>query len=121
MKLLKLTVSSMCGKKGCCDCFMAEITVFVSLSIFISLRSEKFEIIGLNLSIPISVAFSTNHSFLSICFVGANATILPNVTVGDNSVIGANSVVSKNIPPNCVVAGNPAKLIKIRVDDNHDI
>ena len=44
-------------------------------------------------------------------FVGANATILPNVTVGDNSVIGANSVVSKNVPPNCVVAGNPARVI----------
>lgn len=44
-------------------------------------------------------------------FVGANATILPNVTIGDNSVIGANSVVSKSVPTNCVVAGNPARVI----------
>ena len=44
-------------------------------------------------------------------FVGANATILPNVTIGTNSVIGANSVVSKNVPENCVVAGNPARVI----------
>lgn len=44
-------------------------------------------------------------------FVGANATILPNVKIGNNVVVGANSVVTKNIPDNCVVAGNPAKLI----------
>ena len=44
-------------------------------------------------------------------FIGANSIILPNVTVGDNSIIGANSVITKDIPPNCVVAGNPAKVI----------
>lgn len=44
-------------------------------------------------------------------FVGANATILPNVTIGDNSVIGANSVVTKSVPENCVVAGNPARVL----------
>ena len=44
-------------------------------------------------------------------FVGANATILPNVIIGNNSIIGANSVVSKNIPENCVAAGNPARVL----------
>ena len=44
-------------------------------------------------------------------FVGANATVLPNVIIGNNSIIGANSVVSKNIPENCVAAGNPARVI----------
>lgn len=44
-------------------------------------------------------------------FVGANATILPNVKIGDNSIIGANSVVTKDVPANCVVAGNPAQTI----------
>lgn len=44
-------------------------------------------------------------------FVGANTTILPNVKIGDNVVIGANSLVSKNIPDNCVVAGNPAVIV----------
>ena len=44
-------------------------------------------------------------------FVGANATVLPNVIIGNNSVIGANSVVSKDVPENCVVAGNPARVI----------
>lgn len=45
-------------------------------------------------------------------WVGAGATILPGVTIGDNAVVGAASVVTKNVAPNTIVAGNPAKLIK---------
>ena len=44
-------------------------------------------------------------------FLGANTIVLPNVTIGENSVIGANSVVTKDVPPNSVVAGNPAGVI----------
>lgn len=46
-------------------------------------------------------------------WIGANAVILPNVTsIGKNSVIGAGSIVTKNVPENCIVGGNPAKLIR---------
>ena len=45
-------------------------------------------------------------------WIGAGATILPGVTVGDNAVVGAPSVVTKDVAPNTIVAGNPAKLIK---------
>lgn len=44
-------------------------------------------------------------------FIGMNAVILMGSKVGDNSIIGAGAVVSGNIPPNSVVAGNPAKVI----------
>lgn len=43
------------------------------------------------------------------CFIGMNTVILPNVIVGDNCVIGAGSVVTKNLEPNSVYAGVPAK------------
>jgi len=46
------------------------------------------------------------------CFIGANSIILPGVTVNDNSVVAAGSVVSKDVPPNAIVAGNPAVIIK---------
>jgi len=44
-------------------------------------------------------------------YVGVNVTILPNVTCGPSCLIGAGSVVTKDVPPNMVVAGNPAKVI----------
>lgn len=44
-------------------------------------------------------------------FIGAGAIILPGVTVGDDVVIGAGSVVTKDILPNAVAVGNPAKII----------
>jgi len=44
--------------------------------------------------------------------LGASVTIIGGVTIGNNVIVGAGSVVVKNIPDNCVVAGNPAKIIK---------
>lgn len=44
-------------------------------------------------------------------FIGMKTTILKGVTIGNNVIIGANSLVNKDIPDNCVVAGNPAKII----------
>jgi len=41
--------------------------------------------------------------------IGVNATILPFVTIGENSLVGSGAVVAKNVPPNSVVYGNPAK------------
>lgn len=45
-------------------------------------------------------------------WIGRQVTVLSGVTIGENSIIGANSVVNKDIPPNCVAAGNPAKIVK---------
>lgn len=46
-------------------------------------------------------------------WIGEGVCIMPNVTIGDNSIIGANSVVTKNCLPNSVIAGNPAKTIRL--------
>lgn len=45
-------------------------------------------------------------------FLGIKSSILPNVKIGDHSVVGANAVVTKDVPPYCVVVGNPARIIK---------
>lgn len=45
-------------------------------------------------------------------FIGCNTTILPGVKIGPNAVIAAGSVVTKDVEPNTVVAGNPAKVIE---------
>jgi acetyltransferase-like isoleucine patch superfamily enzyme len=45
------------------------------------------------------------------CFIGVNSIILPGTTIGPNSIIGAGSVVAKDVPPNTVVAGVPAREI----------
>ena len=45
------------------------------------------------------------------CFIGARSTILPGVTIGPNSIVGACSLVRKDVEPNSVYAGVPAKRI----------
>jgi acetyltransferase-like isoleucine patch superfamily enzyme len=44
--------------------------------------------------------------------IGSGATILSNTTVGENAIVGAGSVVVKDVPPNAIVAGNPARVLR---------
>jgi acetyltransferase-like isoleucine patch superfamily enzyme len=44
--------------------------------------------------------------------IGSGATLLCNLTIGENAIVGAGSVVTKDVPPNAIVAGNPAKLLR---------
>jgi acetyltransferase-like isoleucine patch superfamily enzyme len=48
--------------------------------------------------------------------IGSNATILP-VIIGKNAVVGAGSVVTKDVPDNCTVIGNPAKVMERRTNN----
>lgn len=54
----------------------------------------------------------------SDCWFGGNVTVCGGVTVGKGSVIGAGSVVTRNIPPNCLAAGNPCKVIRFLTPDD---
>jgi Acetyltransferase (isoleucine patch superfamily) len=55
---------------------------------------------------------STPIWFKKNVWIGAAATILPGVTIGENSVVAAAAVVTQDVPPNTVVAGVPAKIIR---------
>ncbi len=46
--------------------------------------------------------------------IGSNATILGNVTIGVNAIVGAGSVVTHDVPENAIVAGNPARVLRLR-------
>ena len=48
----------------------------------------------------------------SDCFIGGSVTICPGVTIGNGSTVGAGSVVTKDVPEMCVVAGNPARILR---------
>ena len=45
------------------------------------------------------------------CFIGFGSIILPGITIGPNAVVAAHAVVTKDVPPNTVVGGNPAKVL----------
>ena len=50
------------------------------------------------------------------CWIGKNALILKGVTIGDGAIVAAGAVVVRDVPPSCLVAGNPAKVIKENVE-----
>ena len=47
-------------------------------------------------------------------WIGYGACVLRGVTIGDNSIVGTSSVITKSVPENAVVAGAPARLIRMR-------
>ncbi len=48
--------------------------------------------------------------------IGSGATILSRISIGENAIVGAGSVVTKDVPPNTIVAGNPARILR-RIED----
>jgi len=61
-----------------------------------------------------------NGVFVNTCigdnvFIGVNAIILPGIKINNNVIIGAGAVVTKDIPSNCIVGGNPARILRENV------
>ena len=44
--------------------------------------------------------------------IGSGATVLSGISIGENAIVGAGSVVTKDVPPNTIVAGNPARVLR---------
>lgn len=95
------------------------------VSISLSARLDKTNPRGIHIgdytAIPFEVAILTHdfvnnrHVDVSIgkhCMIGARSIIMPGVTIGDNCIISVASVVVKDIPPNSLAAGNPARVIE---------
>lgn len=57
---------------------------------------------------PVSIG---NH-----VWIGENSMVLKGVTIGDGAVVAAASVVTKDVPPHCLVAGTPARVIRQDID-----
>jgi acetyltransferase-like isoleucine patch superfamily enzyme len=52
--------------------------------------------------------------------IGSGATILSNISIGENAIVGAGSVVTKDVPANAIVAGNPARILRL-IDSKAEI
>lgn len=71
------------------------------------------------LDIPMTQQGYLPYQKVTICddvWIGTRAIILPGVTVGKGSVIGAGAIVTKDVPEYAIVGGNPAKVLKYRLD-----
>lgn len=95
----------------CCE-FMDRGGITIEDDVFIG---PKVNLITINHSINPYERHITVSKPIRICsrvWIGANATVMPGVTVGENSIISAGAVVTKDVPPNIIVAGIPARILK---------
>jgi len=84
--------------------------VIIAQNVVISGQDHQYK----NINIPI-VQQGTTTAMIYIeddCWIGANAVITSGCRIGKHSIIAAGAVVTKDVPPFCIAAGNPAKRIK---------
>jgi acetyltransferase-like isoleucine patch superfamily enzyme len=83
------------------ECLLSSVEIYSSdLHSIMSLDTDE----RMNPALPVTI-----HDRV---WIGAKTLILPGVTIGSDSVIGAGSVVTQDIPPNCVAAGSPARVVR---------
>ena len=82
----------------------------IGMNVTIATLNHGLSLATRNITYPLPVVIVRN------VWVGSNATILPGVKIGEGSVVAAGAVVTKDVPQKVVVAGVPAKIIKM-IDD----
>ncbi len=85
--------------------------VTISGNVFISNMNHSYEKIDVHSYEQEHLSKETTIG--DYCFIGYGAVVLPGTKLGRNVIVGANSVVHGEFPDYCVIAGNPAKIIKV--------
>jgi len=80
---------------------------------------NDFDIVKYTMNFDWSGVNSKKINIKDNAWIGFGATILKGVTIGKGSIVAAKSVVTKDVPDYCIVAGNPAKIVK-RITQNND-
>ena len=86
--------------------YLVEIGNKVVISLYVTILTHDATSAWAGDLIKVGRVTIKDHSF-----IGAGSTILCNVTIGPNAIVGAGSVVSRDVPPNTVYAGNPARFV----------
>ena len=97
-------VSSCCYIQGINGIEIGDYTIFASGVKIISANHDPLDISKSIKSKPIVIGKRV--------WLGANAIVLPGVEIGDGAIVAAGAIVTKNVEPNSVVGGNPAKILK---------
>lgn len=92
---VSLSAAFVCGEKGSIVIGEGSLVAFKTLLISVTANRQTR---------PITIGKN--------CFIGGGSVILPGVRIGDGSIVGAGAVVFHDVPPNCAVGGNPARILR---------
>lgn len=110
-----------------CKIFYSKIGKFCSISWNVIIGAPNHLINGLTThNFPFTTFWGISNDYIikreetflgNDVWIGANATILSNINIGNGVIVGANSFVNSNLKPYGIYAGNPAKFIRYRFDN----
>ena len=112
----RITIGENCGISGTTLFSIEEITIGdrVLIGANCKIIDHDFHPIKLKSRIENKIEDVQRRSIIigHDCFIGMNSILLTGTVLGNNCIVGAGSVVSGNFPDNCIIAGNPAKIIR---------